>query len=145
MSARSLILLVEDDRDDAFFLRRAFLRAGLSHPIVDVRNGQQAVNYLSGNALFADRSLYPLPKLVVVDLKLPLMDGFELLAWLQNRPEFGSLPVIVISSSNLESDREKAMQLGAKEYLVKPHDPDELVPMIKTLRARWMGEEVRPE
>ena len=109
MSARSLILLVEDDRDDAFFLRRAFLRAGLSHPIVDVRNGQQAVNYLSGNALFADRSLYPLPKLVVVDLKLPLMDGFELLAWLQNRPEFGSLLVIVISSSNLDSDKEKAM------------------------------------
>jgi CheY-like chemotaxis protein len=145
MSARSLILLVEDDRDDAFFLRRAFLRAGLSHPIVDVRNGQQAVNYLSGNALFADRALYPLPKLVVVDLKLPLMDGFELLAWLQNRPEFGSLPVVVISSSNLDSDKEKAMQLGAKEYLVKPHDPDELVPMIKTLRARWIGEEVRPE
>jgi CheY-like chemotaxis protein len=145
MSARSLILLVEDDRDDAFFLRRAFLRAGLSHPIVDVRNGQQAVNYLSGNALFADRSLYPLPKLVVVDLKLPLMDGFELLAWLQNRPELGALPVIVISSSNLDSDRAKAMQLGAKDYVVKPHDPDELVPIIQTLRARWIGEEVRPE
>jgi CheY-like chemotaxis protein len=145
MSAKSLILLVEDDRDDAFFLRRAFLRAGLSHPIVDVRNGQQAVNYLSGNAWYADRSLYPLPKLVVVDLKLPLMDGFELLAWLQNRPELGSLPVIVISSSNLDSDREKAIQLGAKDYLVKPHDPDELVGMIQTLPARWMGEEVRPE
>jgi CheY-like chemotaxis protein len=145
MSARSLILLVEDDKDDAFFLRRAFLRAGLPHPIVDVRNGQQAVNYLSGNALFADRSLYPLPKLLVVDLKLPLMDGFELLAWLQNRQEFGSLPVIVISSSNLDSDREKAFQLGAKDYLVKPHNPDELVPMIQKLPARWMGEEARPE
>jgi CheY-like chemotaxis protein len=145
MTARSLILLVEDDRDDAFFLRRAFLRSGLPHPIVDVRNGQQAVNYLSGKALFADRSLYPLPNLVVVDLKLPLMDGFELLAWLQNRPEFVSLPVIVFSSSNLDSDKEKAFHLGAKDYLVKPHDPDELVPMIQTLRAKWMGEEIHPE
>jgi CheY-like chemotaxis protein len=145
MSAKSLILLVEDDRDDAFFLRRAFLRAGLPHPIVDVRNGQQAVNYLSGNTLFADRSLYPLPKLIVVDLKLPVMDGFELLAWLQNQPDFESLPVIVISSSNLDSDRDKAIQLGAKDYLVKPHNPDDLVAMIRSLPAKWMGEEARSE
>jgi CheY-like chemotaxis protein len=81
----------------------------------------------------------------VVDLKLPLMDGFELLAWLQDRPQFGSLPVIVISSSNLDSDREKAFQLGAKDYLVKPHNPDELVPMIRSLPARWMAEGARPE
>jgi CheY-like chemotaxis protein len=145
MSAKSLILLVEDDRDDAFFLRRAFLRAGLPHPIVDVRNGQQAVNYLSGNTLFADRSLYPLPKLIVVDLKLPVMDGFELLAWLQNQPDFENLPVIVISSSNLDSDRDKAIQLGAKDYLVKPHNPDDLVAMIQSLPAKWMGEEARSE
>ena len=86
-----------------------------------------------------------MPKLLVVDLKLPLMDGFELLAWLQDRPQFGSLPVIVISSSNLDSDREKAFQLGAKDYLVKPHNPDELVPMIRSLPARWMAEGARPE
>ena len=140
MSARSLILLVEDDSDDAFFLRLAFLRAGLPNPIVDVRNGQQAVNYLSGSALYADRSLYPLPRLVVVDLKLPLMDGFELLAWLQSRPDLKGLPVIVISSSDLPSDRDKAIQLGAKDYLVKPHNPDELVSMVQTLPAKWMRE-----
>lgn len=140
MSARSLILLVEDSRDDAFFLRRAFLKAGFSHPIVDVRNGQQAVNYLSGNALYADRSLYPLPKLVVVDLKMPLMDGFELLAWIQNRPELVGLPAIVISSSDIPIDRERAMKLGARDYFVKPNDPADLVKVVEDLHAKWMAE-----
>jgi len=141
MSARALILLVEDSRDDAFFLRRAFLKAGLSHPIVDVRNGQQAVNYLSGNTLYADRSLYPLPKLVVVDLKMPLMDGFELLAWLQNRPELQPLPVIVISSSDLPGDKARAIKLGAKDYFVKPNDPEDLVQLVGELHAKWMPQE----
>lgn len=141
MSARSLILLVEDSRDDAFFLRRAFLKANLSHPIVDVRNGQQAVNYLSGNALFADRSLYPLPKLVLVDLKMPLMDGFEFLAWVRARPELEGLPVIVVSSSDLPTDRDKAFKLGASDYFVKPNDPEDLVKVVEELQAKWIPEE----
>jgi CheY-like chemotaxis protein len=140
MSARSLILLVEDSRDDAFFLRRAFVKAGLSHAIVDVRNGQQAVNYLSGHALFADRSLYPLPKLVLVDLKMPLMDGFELLTWVQSRPELKQLPVVVISSSPLPTDKEKAILLGARDYFVKPHDPEQLVQIVEALHAKWITE-----
>ena len=140
MSARSLILLVEDSRDDAFFLRRAFLKAGLSHPIVDVRNGQQAVNYLSGNALYADRSLYPMPKMVLVDLKMPLMDGFELLAWLQSQPELEQLAVIVISSSDHASDKEKAIKLGAKDYFVKPNTPEELVQLAEGINARLIAE-----
>lgn len=139
MSARSLILLVEDSRDDAFFLRHAFLKAGLSHPIIDVRNGQQAVNYLSGNALYADRSLYPLPNLVLVDLKMPLMDGFELLAWLKDRPELQRLPVIVISSSDLPNDRERAMKLGARDYFVKPNDPEELRNLVEELHSKWIA------
>jgi CheY-like chemotaxis protein len=139
MSARSLILLVEDSRDDAFFLRRAFLKAGLSHSIVDVRNGQQAVNYLNGNALYADRSLYPLPNIVLVDLKMPLMDGFELLAWLKERPELERLPVIVISSSDLPTDRERAMKLGARDYFVKPNDPEELLSVVEELHSRWIA------
>lgn len=138
MTARSLILLVEDSRDDAFFLRRAFLKAGLSHPIVDVRNGQQAVNYLSGNALYADRSLYPLPKLLLVDLKMPLMDGFELLAWLQTRPDLHGLPAIVISASHLPSDMERARQLGAQDYFVKSTDPGDLVKLAQEVHAKWM-------
>ena len=141
MSARSLILLVEDSRDDAFFLRRAFLKANLSHPIVDVRNGQQAVNYLSGNGLFADRSLYPLPKLVLVDLKMPLMDGFEFLAWVRARPDLEGLPVIVVSSSDLPADRDKAIKLGASDYFVKPNDPEDLVKVVEELQAKWIPEE----
>lgn len=140
MSAKSLILLVEDSRDDVFFLRRAFLKAGFAHPIVDVRNGQQAVNYLSGNALYADRSLYPLPNLVLVDLKMPLMDGFELLAWLQDRVELERLPVIVISSSDLPTDREKAMKLGARDYFVKPNDPEDLLSVVEKLHHKWIAE-----
>ena len=135
----ALSCLVEDSRDDAFFLRRAFLKAGLSHPMVDVRNGQQAVNYLSGKALYGDRSLYPLPGLIVVDLKMPLMDGFELLAWLQGQPELEAMPAIVISSSDLPADREKAMKLGAREYFVKPNDPADLIRLVEGLHAKWMA------
>jgi two-component system, cell cycle response regulator DivK len=77
--------------------------------------------------------------LVVVDLKMPLMDGFELLGWLQNRPELESLPAIVISSSDLPADREKAIKLGARDYFVKPNDPADLVKLVEGLHEKWMS------
>jgi|SRR3954468_4856577 CheY-like chemotaxis protein len=138
MNGQKLVLLAEDSRDDAFFLRRAFLSAGITCSVVDVRNGQQAINYLSGNNLFEDRCAFPMPNLVIVDLKMPLVDGFEVLAWVQAQPALKSLPVIVLSSSNLQIDKEKAQALGALEYLVKPNNPAELVQVVEQLKQKWL-------
>src|SRR5262249_15525565 len=112
--------------------------AALSHMIVDVRNGQQAVNYLSGSALYADRNKHPLPALMILDLKMPLMDGFEVLAWLQTRPELKSLPVVVLAASHLSADVQKATELGAHDYFSKPRDWSELVKLAHNLHDRWL-------
>lgn len=138
MSGQRLILLAEDSRDDAFLLRRAFMAAGVSCAIIDVRNGQQAINYLNGDPLYADRATFPIPHLVILDLKMPLVDGFEVLKWLKTQPTLKSVPVVVLSSSNLETDREKARTLGAQDYLVKPNDPKELVKVAQKLQERWL-------
>jgi CheY-like chemotaxis protein len=139
MSSPSLILLCEDSREDAFLLRHAFAKAGLSHVIVDVRNGQQAINYLTGGALFDDRQKYPLPALVLLDLRMPLMDGFGVLAWLNTRPELKSIPVVVLAASKLPEDIQKAVTLGTHDYFVKPQDWPEWVTLAKTLHERWIN------
>jgi DNA-binding response OmpR family regulator len=139
MSARNLILLAEDDRNDAFFLRRAFMQAGIPVSIVDVRNGKQAINYLSGDALYSDRTLFPLPTLVVVDIKMPLSDGFELLAWLQKHPEVSKAPVVVLSASDFQQDISKARELGARDYFVKPLNPAELVEVVRGINQNFLS------
>src|SRR3954454_11925540 len=116
MSAHKLVLLADDDRNDALFLRRAFQKAGLSHSIVDVRNGRQAANYLAGEVLYADRTQFPLPALIILDLKMPLMDGFELLAWIRRQKQLQTVPAVVLSSSDQAVDKEKALDLGAQDY-----------------------------
>ena len=139
MSARNLILLAEDDRNDAFFLRRAFMQAGVSVSIVDVRNGQQAMNYLNGDALYSDRTLFPLPTLVVIDLKMPLSDGFKLLEWLQKNPEVSKAPVVVLSSSDFQHDISKARELGARDYFVKPLDPAGLIEVARGINQNFLS------
>jgi CheY-like chemotaxis protein len=139
MGARNLILLAEDDRNDAFFLRRAFMQAGTSVSIVDVRNGQQAINYLTGEALYSDRALFPLPALVVLDLKMPLIDGFKVLEWFQAHPEISKVPVVILSSSDVQQDIAKARQLGARDYFIKPLDPHDLVSVAKGLTENFLS------
>lgn len=116
-----------------------FRKARLSHPLVIVRDGQEAVDYLSGNGPYADRFAHPLPALVVLDLKMPRMSGFDVLAWLATKPEFRSLPAVVLSSSADESDIKRARQLGAREYFVKPHSFDDLINIAHQMHARWLG------
>jgi len=139
MGNRSLVLICEDSREDTFLLRHAFVKAGLSHRLVDVRNGQQAINYLSGIGLYTDRQQHPLPNLVLIDLKMPLLDGFEVLAWIQTRTELQSTPVVVVSGSSEPTDIEAAKKLGAKDYLVKPKDLEELVKFARLLHDRYLA------
>jgi CheY-like chemotaxis protein len=134
------VLAAEDEESDRMILKLAFQRAKFSHPFVILRDGQEAIDYLRGNGQFADRGAHPLPALVVLDLKMPRMNGFDVLAWLTTRSEFADLPVVMLSSSDDESDIKKARQLGAREYFVKPHSLEELIKVVRQIQSRWLNE-----
>jgi CheY-like chemotaxis protein len=113
------ILHVEDSDDDAFLLDRALTRSGAFFLLRRVKDGMQAIDYLQGTGQFADRDAHPFPALVLLDLKLPQMDGFDVLAWTRARPVFAHLPIFVLSSSDLPEDVSRATSLGARDYFVK--------------------------
>src|SRR5579859_191817 len=138
MEATPVILVAEDDPNDIFFLRRAFQKAQVNCQILDVSNGQEAIFYLQGNAPYSNRGDYPLPNLLLLDLKMPLMNGFDVLEWLQRRPDLAQLPALVLSSSGHEEDVTRAQQLGARDYLVKPSELSQLAQMAGDLAAKWL-------
>src|SRR5215472_365968 len=117
---KQVLLLVEDDDDDAFFMRHALKEARVRYAVQVVSDGEQAMDYLLGNEKYADRKKFPAPTVVLLDLKLPLLSGFELLAWMHERPDLSELPVVVLTGSAEERDKARARELGAKGYYVKP-------------------------
>ncbi len=139
ISNASHVLVADDDENDVFLLRFAFQKAGLPHTLIHVRDGQETINYLTANASNSDYQSKP--NLLLLDLKMPLVDGFDVLVWLQARPELTTLPVVVLSSSSLAADKKKAKDLGAKDYLAKPTDMDELTKLAHTLHERWLKED----
>jgi CheY-like chemotaxis protein len=116
---KALILHVEDETNDALFVQLALKKSGANCRVHCVADGQQAVDYLTGTGPFCDRLNHPLPQLLLLDLKLPVLDGFHVLSWARARPEFRQLPIVILSGSDLEADRRKAHELGADSYLVK--------------------------
>jgi CheY-like chemotaxis protein len=134
------ILLAEDDENDIFLMGRAFDRAGIPNPLFVVRNGQEALDYLAGTGDYAQRDKFPLPGLLLLDLKMPWMDGFDVLNWLRTQPQFDSLPVVVLTSSKLQSDVDKSRQLGVYDYRVKPHGFEDLVRLLDDVRKCWLDE-----
>ena len=132
------VLLAEDEETDAFILRMAFENAGIVHPLVVLRDGQEAVDYLCGNAPYTDRSVHPLPALLLLDLKMPRMDGFGVLAWLASRQDFKDLPAVVFSSSANDQDISKARQMGARDYFVKPHSLSDYAKIVQMIHSRWL-------
>jgi len=133
-----VVLIADDDSNDVFFLRRAFEKAGLAHPVLDVPDGERAINYLSGTEHYADRSQFPLPSLLFLDLKMPKVSGFEVLEWLSTQNSLQSLKVVVLRTSGLPSDIQKAKNLGAHDYRVKPADIDDMISMVKEVAQRWL-------
>lgn len=127
------LLLVEDDENDVFLMERAMAKANLSSPIHVAVNGQEAIDYLSGIGNYGDRSTYPLPHCIFLDLKLPFINGFEVLEWMRSQPSLQGINVIVLTSSPEERDRQRATELGAKAYLVKPPTADSLREVIQFL------------
>jgi CheY-like chemotaxis protein len=141
----STILLVEDSPDDVLLVRRAFQKAGIENPIVAVENGDDALAYLDGTGLYADRQKYPLPTLMLLDLKLPRRSGLEVLAWVRRHSGIKRLPVIVLTSSRDEDDINRAYDLGANSYLVKPVAFDDLLRLVRSLEGYWLSLNVRPD
>lgn len=118
--AHPAILLVEDNEDDVFIMKLALRRSGVDYPLRIISDGQQALDYLSGSSPSTDREGHPFPFVVFLDLKLPYISGFEVLARIRQRPELNALPVVVLTSSSESKDSERAYALGAQSYLVKP-------------------------
>ena len=129
------ILYAEDEQDDVFFMRRAFQAAGVANELVTVPDGQLAIEYLSVLGT-ADPLL--MPCLVLLDLNLPSKSGLEVLKWIRSRLMFCTLPVLVMSSSDQDSDIQRAYAAGVNGYLVKPGNPQKLQSMVKALKDYWL-------
>src|SRR6266511_5552584 len=132
------VLLVEDDETDILLLRRAFRNASIGNPVMEVRDGQEAIHYLSGDGAYADRVRYPMPFLVLMDLRLPKLSGFEVLAWIRDQSQLADLKVVVLTASDYVRDVNQAHDLGANCYLVKPPTFEELVEVVRGIKGRWL-------
>jgi CheY-like chemotaxis protein len=138
MSAQDVVLLVEDNTEDVILFRRAFLKARVLNPLLVVGDGEEAISYLQGTGRYSKRMEFPLPAVVVLDLNLPGMSGFEVLRWIRNKPGLQTLTVVVLTSSDHISDVNQAYQLGANSFLVKPADLDSLIQIMASFRGYWL-------
>jgi CheY-like chemotaxis protein len=138
MHDQAPILVAENDETEITILRMAASRAGLAHKLAFVKDGAEVLAYLHGDAPYADRSQHPLPALLLLDLKMPNLTGFDVLQWIATRPELKHLPVVVLSASSNDSDIKKATNLGAREYHIKPHRLPDLVNILKSINTRWL-------
>jgi CheY-like chemotaxis protein len=138
MNDAATILLAEDREEDIIIIQKAFERGDIRNPLFVVRNGEEVIDYLAGIGRFSDRDRYPLPALLLLDLKMPRADGFDVLRWLETQPELALLRVVVLTSSEDIRDVSKAYQLGANSFLVKPLDFHNTVAMVETIRDYWL-------
>jgi CheY-like chemotaxis protein len=137
MAKQFQILVAEDDPNDAFFLERALDKSGVKVPIRFLKDGQQVIDYLEHKAPSSEPSSKDLPTLLLLDLKMPRINGFEVLEWIQQQPKLEKMMVVVFSSSGLEEDKRRAFALGADDYIVKPSYPAELLKFAKNLTSYW--------
>lgn len=139
MSASCInILHIEDDPNDALLFRHACNTAGVAFELQAVCDGDEAIAYLRGTEQFANRQQHPVPHIILLDLKMPRLSGFEVLTWLRNQTDFRKIPVIILTSSNHESDIQRAYDLGANSYVVKPVGFDALVEVARKINGYWV-------
>lgn len=139
------ILLVEDNPRDVLLIQRAFRKANVAIPLQVVEDGEVAIRYLSGEEPYTDRDRYPLPLLILLDLKLPRKSGAEVLAWLRQQPALKRLPVVVLTSSKEYADINHIYDLGGNAYMVKPVAFDNLVEIVKALNLHWIILNEKPQ
>jgi len=138
------ILLVEDNRMDVELTLDAFHDAKLLNTIHVASNGQEALDYLFGRGQYADRKIFPRPNLVLLDLKLPGIDGFEVLRQIKSTPILKRLPVVILTSSKDEGDRALSYDRGANSYLVKPVSFDGFMGVVRQIEGYWLSLNVAP-
>ncbi len=127
------VLYAEDDPNDAFFMRHAFTKLNGAVTLNIVSHGRAAIDYLSGAGEYGDRSRYPLPMLLLLDVKMPERSGLEVLSWVRSRPEFTALPVLMFTSSSQQTDIASSRSLGANAYLVKPSNAANLYLLMQDI------------
>ncbi len=139
------VLLVEDDLNDIFLVKRAFKMANIQNPLQVATDGLEAIYYLRGQGKYADRESYPLPKLIVMDLKMPRKTGFEVLEWVKQDSLLRRIPVVIVSSSDNPADINRAYELGANAYMVKPVNFREVEHLFESITHYWGLECAKPE
>jgi len=140
MNGNDTILLIEDDPGDVLLIKLAFERLQVPCSIVHARDGLQALEYLNGQGQYEDRAKFPFPRLILLDLRMPRMDGFEFLRWLRVAPLLHRLPVIVITSSAVSQDVTRAYRAGANSFLVKNVDSSRFDDELKQTLSFWLRE-----
>jgi len=138
MSHQAPILVVEDSDDHVLLLRLAFEKAGILNPVQVVSSGEDAVAYLAGTVRYSDWKEFPLPSMVLLDLKLPGLDGLDVLRWIRQQPGLKGLRVAMLTSSDLGQEINAAYEIGVNVFLTKPVDLERLVEMLKVFRAHWL-------
>jgi CheY-like chemotaxis protein len=132
------ILLVEDETPDAMLLLRGFQKADVLNPVVHLTNGDEALAYLAGIREYGNRTQYPLPALILLDLKLPGMTGIQLLQWMRVQGEIRRIPVVVLTNDDNPDTIDAAYDLGANSYLVKPGNSADIGRMVQAIQRYWV-------
>ena len=135
---QAVILLAEDLEDDVLLVRRALERAGVKNPFFVVRDGEECLAYVNGTGKYANRDEYPLPDILLLDIKMPKTDGFEVLHQIRKNKAFAALRVIMLTSSEDIFDVNKAYDIGANSFLVKPLEFENYTAMMRTLNSFWL-------
>jgi|SRR6266496_740974 len=139
------VLLVEDDLNDIFLVKRAFKMAQVKNPLQVVTDGQEAILYIKGDGKYADRQAFPLPKLIVMDIKMPRKTGFEVLEWVKGDGQMRRIPIVIVSSSDNPTDINRAYELGANAYMVKPVDFRAVEHLFHSITQYWGLECAKPQ
>jgi CheY-like chemotaxis protein len=145
MLERKTVLVADDDVNDISLLKRAFIKAGINIAMKVVRDGEEAIEYLHGDKAFADRDAFPLPILMLLDLKMPRTNGFEVLEWVRSQAGLRRLLVVVMTSSDEPKDIDRAYDLGANSFLKKPDDFSDLMRITEKLHDYWMKTNLCPD
>jgi CheY-like chemotaxis protein len=141
----TLVLIVEDNDDDIFMLQHAFKKAGITNPVHIVSTGKEAIAFLAGTHPYCDWDKFPLPSIVLLDLKLPDVSGLEVLAWIRNTIGIQRMRVAILSSFSSSKEIKLAYELGANGFHTKPVCLGDLIEMVKTFRLHWLEHSRAPE
>jgi len=144
MRVMKIVLLAEDDENDAFAMKQACVRTGIPHVLKVVTDGQMAIDYLSGAGEYSDRAAYPFPDVVLLDVKMPRRDGHDVLEWIRKRPGLNNLPVAMLSGSILKEDVYRAYELGVTSYLHKAPDLGAFGQSVRIFMKYWLELNIAP-